>query len=123
MRNRTSSFCKGLPPTRLTAGAFQANHFISQPVAVPPDLHSLGIPDQVVTEIRMRDGYEGFGPLPGIFSFQIDLAELGYHPLHTGAAGSHDTARGKGGHDTGLASPSLPYVEERQMKLFPPFDR
>ena len=61
-------------------------------MAVSPDFHVLRLPDQLLAKIGMGDGNESLGALPGAFSFQVDLGELGDHPLNAGTTVGDDPA-------------------------------
>ena len=67
-------------------------------VGASPDAHLLGVLDQVLTELGMRDGDDLVRTLPGVQALEVDHAVLGDQVLHGGTGVGADGAGGQGGH-------------------------
>ena len=52
-------------------------------VGASPDAHLLGVLDQVLTELGMRDGDDLVRTLPGVQALEVDHAVLGDQVLQT----------------------------------------
>ena len=72
---------------------------LSDLIASSPDLHLLCFLDQIITEIRMCDGDDGFSSLPGIQTLQVHHSVLGNEILRVGSGICNDGTLCQSGDD------------------------